>query len=316
MFVGVDHGTTGIRFAGINAGVNTDAVTESAKIFELLRSEAAEMTPDAIVSSIKKGLGTDTIELIAMTYSMGDGFSKIMDMNNVPDRGLRCEGGAGTIVGGGTNVFDAIKGAGLPVILIPGLHADCDNIDPRMKFFSHCGSPEKVGAAYHVYKKGFDNFVMSDVSSNTVTICVVNGVIIGGIDACIGAPGLRQGPIDLQLIRDIDAGKLSANEAFSNAGVMSKRVVHAIDTLAFLVAMELSAMHVVMHDYGITDYAVFLTGSEGEKRRFKDRISRLMGFKKVELYTVTRYSAAIGCAEIAKDVYYGKKTIMGIPVEL
>ncbi len=311
MFVGIDHGTSGIRFAGINA---TDKETESVKIFELLRSEAAVMQSEAIVRSIEKALGTDKIELIAMTYSMGDGFSKIKAINDVPDRGLKCEGGAGTMVGGGTKVFDAIKGSGLPAILIPGIHAGSENIDPRMRLFSHCASPEKVGVAYHIHKKGFENFVFSDVSSNTVTLCVVNGVIIGGIDACIGAPGLYQGPIDLQLIRDIDNGDLSANEAFSRAGVLSKRIAHPVETLALFVAMELSAMRVVMNAHGITDYAIFLTGSEGEKEHFAARIARLLDFKG-KISRVTRYSAAIGCAEIARDVYHGEREIMGIPVE-
>jgi len=36
----------------------------------------------------------------------------------------------------------------------------------------------------------------------------------------------------------------------------------------------------------------------------------------VKTQTLTRYSAAIGCAEIARDVYYGKNEIMGIKVEL
>ncbi len=306
MFVGIDHGTSGIRFAGINAN------GEPARTFELLRSEAAAMQPESIVRSIK-ALGTDTIELIAMSYSMGDGFSEIKAINDVPERGLKCEGGAGTRVGGGTKVYDAIKGSGLPAILIPGIHAGSANIDPRMRFFSHCASPEKVGVAYHIYKKGFENFIFSDVSSNTVTLCVVNGVIIGGIDACIGAPGLYQGPIDLQLIRDIDNGELSANEAFSSAGVMSKRITDPAETLALFVAMELSAMRVIMRDYGITDYAVFLTGSEGEKEHFAERVEMLLDFK---VSTVTRYSAALGCAEIARDVYHGERDIMGIPVEL
>ncbi len=310
MFIGVDHGTIGIRFAGIE--------DNEMRIFELSREEAARMDAEAIVDRVETGLETRTeaIELIALTYSMGDGFSRIKKIEKVNNRGLSGEGGAGTRIGGGTNVFDAIKNSGIPTIMIPGIHARSESIDPRMRFFSHCASPEKVGVAYHIYKKGFEHFIFSDISSNTVTICVANGVIIGGIDACIGAPGLYQGPIDLQLIRDIDSGKLSAGEAFANAGVMRKRITaDALATLSLFVAMEISAMRVLMNDYGIciSANAIFLTGSEGEKDRMKERIDQLLD---VKTQTVTRYSAAIGCAEIARDVYYGKNEIMGIKVEL
>jgi len=310
MFIGIDHGTTGIRFAGIE---DVDM-----RILELSREEAARLDAGTIVDKVETGLETRTeeIELIALTYSMGDGFSRIKKIEKVNNRGLSAEGGAGMRVGGGTNVFDAIKNSGIPTIMIPGIHARSESIDQRMRFYSHCASPEKVGVAYHIYKKGFEHFIFSDISSNTVTICVVNGVIIGGIDACIGAPGLYQGPIDLQLIRDIDSGRLSAGDAFANAGVMRKRIAaDALATLSLFVAMEISAMRVLTNDYGIciSADAIFLTGSEGEKEAMKERVDQLLG---VKTRTLTRYSAAIGCAEIARDVYYGKREIMGIKVEL
>ncbi len=200
--------------------------------------------------------------------------------------------------------------------MIPGIHAGSEKIDSRIKFFSHCASPEKVGVAYHIYKKGFPNFIFADISSNTVTMSVARGIIIGAIDACIFAPGLYQGPIDLQLLRDIEEGEVSANEAFSNAGVLRKRwsvgdEELVMDTLSLFAAMEIAAMQVLMKDYGV-DASVFLTGSVGEKDEIKQRIDRLLD---VKTETITRYSAAIGCAEIAKDVFYGEKDILGIEVE-
>ncbi len=331
MFVGIDHGTTGIRFAGIGA---EDGDTKP-RIAELAREEAAKMDREAILEWMELGLGlrarAEEIELIALSYSMGDGFSRIKEIGEVPDRGLRSEGGAGIAVGGGTNVFDAIKNSGITTIMIPGIHAGSECIDPRMRFFSHCASPEKVGVAYHIYKRGFKHFIFSDISANTVTMCVVNGEIKGGIDACMGAPGLYQGPIDLQLIREIDSGKMGANEAFSTAGVARKRLTAGVHldvtaTLALFVAMEIAAMRVFFNDSHSHSHsktrtptepescAIFLTGSEGEKDAMRARIEELLGEKKIR--TLTRYSAAIGCAEIARDVYRGKREIMGIRVEL
>jgi len=316
MFVGIDHGTVGIRFAGIKEAEG--GVT----IFELSRKKAAEINDEEIIKEVEKGLRVERegIKLIALTYSMGDGFSSIKDIKKVRNRGVR-SGIAGSSVGGGTKVFDAIKNAGIPTILIPGIHAGSEKIDQRLKFFSHCASPEKVGVAYHIYKKGFENFIFADISSNTVTMSVARGKIIGAIDACIFAPGLYQGPIDLQLLRDIEEGRISANDAFSNAGVLRKKwTTHVGDedlvmnTLSLFAAMEISAMQVLVNDYGVdaSNIKVFLTGSVGEKKEIKQRIDK---FLDIETETITRYSAAIGCAEIAMSVFYGENDIMGIEVE-
>jgi putative methanogenesis marker protein 12 len=282
------------------------------------------MSNEEIIDEVEKRYVE--IDLIALTYSMGDGFSTIKDIKEVKNRGLRSEKVervAGTLIGGGTKVFDAIKASGIPTIMIPGIHANSKNIDYRMKFFSHCASPEKVGIAYHIHKKGFEHFVFSDISSNTVTGAVARGVIIGAIDACIFAPGLYQGPIDLQFIRDIEAGMIGANEAFSNAGVCSKKAYtcrcsgsneEVLDVLSLFAAMEIAALGVIMRDYDVFEHEheVFLTGSVGEKEEMKMLIDRLLN---VNTKTVTRYSAAIGCAQIARDVFGGKKDILGIEVE-
>jgi putative methanogenesis marker protein 12 len=314
-FMGVDHGTVGIRFARLN-----DSTRRAIAVFELSRKRAAEMSDEKIIRAVEVGLDTkaEEIKLVALTYSMGDEISTIKDIKKVRNRGVKSEKGAGTMIGGGTKVFDTLKNADIPAILIPGIHADSEKIDPRMKFFSHCASPEKVGVAYHIYKKGFVNFIFSDISSNTVTMAVAKGLIIGAIDACIFAPGLYQGPIDLQLLRLIEDGALSANEAFSNAGLLRKRWLKEnneeliSDTLSLFASMEISAMRVLMRDYDAPNCNVFLTGSEGEKEGVKKGINRLLD---VKCDTLTRYSAAIGCAEIAKDVFYGEKRILGIEVE-
>jgi len=298
MFVGIDHGTVGIRFAVLDEGK-----AGRASVFELSRKKAAEIDTEEIIREIERGLEvkTEEIKLVALTYSMGDGFSAIKDINKVRNRGVKSEEGAGAKVGGGTKVFDTILAAGVPTIMIPGIHAGSETIDRRMKFFSHCASPEKVGVAYHIYKKGFENFIFADISSNTVTMSVAEGKIIGAIDACLGSPGLYQGPIDLQRLREIDEGRITANEAFSNSGVLRKNWTNG------------SAGN---EEFGVDarEYKIFLTGSVGEREEIKQRIDQLLGINS-EAVTITMYSAAIGCAEIARDIFYGAKRILGIEVE-
>ncbi len=325
MFVGIDHGTVGIRFA-----VLKEEEGGRISVFELSRKKAEEIDTDEIIREIERGLElkTEEIKLVALTYSMGDGFSTIKDINKVRNRGVKSEEGAGAKVGGGTKVFDTILAAGIPTIMIPGIHAGSKTIDRRMKFFSHCASPEKVGVAYHIYKKGFENFIFADISSNTVTMSVAEGKIIGAIDACLGSPGLYQGPIDLQRLREIDEGRITANEAFSNSGVLRKNWTNAnagnedlaMDALSLFAAMEIAAMRVLMRDYGYyygveqPSRKIFLTGSVGEREEIKQRIDQFLGISS-ETVTITMYSAAIGCAEIARDVFYGAKKILGIEVE-
>ena len=59
-------------------------------------------------------------------------------------------------------------------------------------------SPEKVGLAYGVFRGKSQSFIVCDASSNTVTFAVLQGKIIGAIDAPIFAPGLMQGPLDVR----------------------------------------------------------------------------------------------------------------------
>ena len=48
MFIGVDHGTAGIRFAGLNEG--------NVRIFELSRENAAGMNCEALIRELENGL--------------------------------------------------------------------------------------------------------------------------------------------------------------------------------------------------------------------------------------------------------------------
>ena len=207
------------------------------------------------------------IDLVALTYSMGDNFSTIVDVRNLKGRGIESIEGAGKRVGGGTKVFDAIRNSDIPAVAIPGLHKK-SKVDPRMKVFSHLTSPEKLGIAYHIRCLGYTNFVVSDISSNTVTVAVAEGKVIGAIDACIFAPGIYQGPLDLQAIRDVDNGFRTANQAFIEAGALKMTpfkdreellnaakkeeslALLALDTVSLFAAMEIASMQLFLKDYG------------------------------------------------------------------
>lgn len=320
-FIGIDHGTTAIRFALIEG--------DRVLTFELERAAAAAMSENEILASIedKFKIRREAIDLVALTYSMGDAFSTIMDVKDLKGRGLQSIEGAGKKTGGGTRVFDAIRYSGIPAIALPGLHTK-SKVDPRMKVFSHLTSPEKLGIAYHIRCLGYKDFVVSDISSNTVTLAVAEGKVIGAIDACIFAPGIHHGPLDLQAIRDVDSGLRTANQAFIEAGTLKmtpykdreellsaaekgeSSALLALDTIALFAAMEIASMQLLLKDYG-TIGEIFLAGSVAEVEYVQKKISVHLGH---ECQCLGKWHAAIGCAEIAKDVFAGKKEILGVDV--
>jgi len=325
MFIGVDHGTTAMRFASTGK--------EAADIIQLEvpRQEIASLSEAQVISLIEDSFSVERSEIgmIAVTYSMGDSITSIENIRNVQNRGVRSIEGAGKKTGGGSRVFDAIRNSGIPAVVIPGIH-DKSLTDPRLNVFSHSTSPEKIGIAYHAYCMGFDNFVLSDISSNTVTLGVAGGKVIGAIDACILAPGLIHGPLDVQALRDVDAGKISANDAFTRAGVLrhtpfsdrhellkaalggDSEALLALDTISLFAAMEISCMQILLKDYGAVG-EVILEGSVAEIPRVVEKINAHLGRR---CHVLDRWSAAIGCAEIARDIAAGSDKILGIRVNI
>ena len=300
MFIGVDHGTQAVRFATLDN-----------RKLELPREKIAE---SSVINDVEEGLNLklEFVNLIGLTYSMGDGITNITNIKKVSNRGLKASGGAGTYVGGGTAVYDAIYSSDAPAIVLPGIH-DESNIDSRMKFFSHGASPEKVGLAYYVLKHHNEqDFILSDISSNTVSLAVAESRIIGAIDAAIFAPGIVQGPLDLQAIRDVDSGFMTANEAFSRGGLLKRHLDESgmIETLALFAAMEISALQVLLRDY-TTDGSIFLAGSAAPN--IKGLLEEHLSIPSIVLEP---WSAAKGCATVAKDVWEGATDILGIPVDL
>jgi putative methanogenesis marker protein 12 len=310
MFLGIDHGTKAIRFA-----------TTDGHCWELPRSKASGLDAEEILHRIQANLLHSTFELVALTYSMGDALTRIMRLEDAPNRGLIQMDGAGAHVGGGTRVFEAIQSSGWPAIILPGIHRGSD-IDPRLKVFSHGMSPEKVGLAYGLFRSGANSFIVSDASSNTVTFAVLRGKIIGALDAPIFAPGLIQGPLDVEAIRKVDAGVLTANEAFTRGGILAKMGFssleecgpaersYALDTLALFAAMEMAALMILMRDLGEPSPDLFLAGSPAPvlKRRVSDLVGR-------DIISLERFAAAKGCACIAEDVFKGRESILGLAVD-
>ncbi|MBC7109497.1 MAG: methanogenesis marker 12 protein [Archaeoglobi archaeon] len=294
VFAGIDHGTRALRIA------TTDGRRE-----EFSRERLAEMTVEEIREMIREKYSD--VRLFALSYSMGDAINEFTDIRRVsqPVKDLR---GAGEFKGGGTKFFEAMRE--FPCVLIPGIHRG-NYQDWRFGVFSHGASPDKVGVAHYALKYG-KNLIVSDCSSNTVTLAMIDGRIRGAIDACIFSPGLLQGPIDLEAIRRIDSHEISATQAFSEGGV--RKIFseeRALEVLALFCAMEIESMKVLMREAGVQNYGICLAGELSENREFLKRVEVLLNS---EVIPLGKWSSAEGCAEIAEEIYRGRKEILGLRV--
>jgi putative methanogenesis marker protein 12 len=290
MFIGIDHGTTAMRFACENGE------------FRISR-EAAK---DFIIGDLARICPMNEIEGIAVCYSMGDNLSSITDIRNVKNRGLISREGAGKHIGGGTRVFDEVAKSGIPAVVIPGLHRGSPT-DPRFKAYSHQSSPEKIGIVYEVCSALGGDVIVSDVSSNTVTLLVSGGKLAGAFDACIFAPGTLHGALDVDAIRKIDNGECTANEAFQHAGVsFSMPEPERMRTIAMFAAMECAALRL------LNSHAVIaLAGSLA--RVISPEVRTFLG---CDVTVYDEWCASRGLSRIARDVFSGKREILGLNVDL
>ena len=290
MFIGIDHGTTSMRFS-CPAGE-----------FKITREEARNF----VIGDLERICPGEDIEGIGLSYSMGDNFSAITSIDLLENRGLVSREGAGKHVGGGTRVFDQVRESGIPAVVIPGLHRGSPT-DPRFKAYSHQASPEKVGIAYEVCHDLGGDVVVSDASSNTVTLLVMDRKVVGAIDACIFAPGTVHGAIDVDAIRKIDAGEMTANEAFLHAGVnYSLPEKERIRALAMFAAMECAAMRVLC-----PCAKVALAGSLAPA--IGDRVREHLC---TDVAVYDEWCASRGIARITREVFSGKDEILGLDVKM
>ncbi|MGZ7047486.1 MAG: methanogenesis marker 12 protein [Methanobacterium sp.] len=327
VFVGTDHGSTGVSFSILD-----DEITH----FKISRENCSSGKASAI-EELSKQVDLDSIDLMAITYAMGDALNAITPIEKVVDRGILSMEGAGKVTGGGTAVYDEIKSSGIPTVVIPGIHKETPCLDEKFKAaYSHHASSEKVSICYNAFMEtGFQNMIVSDISSNTVTVLIDDMKIQGAIDACLGAMGIMHGPLDLKMIRDIDDGFRTANECFSRAGAvkiaevnekvseMKDRIIQKYvncDKKAKL-AIETMIMTIVMEIYGLSGIAkkvdgIVLTGSVGSMQAPIDIFSAIKN--KIDsiapVVLIGERSGSIGSAQIAKAVFEGEKDILGIPV--
>lgn len=332
VFVGMDHGTTGVSFTILPSDDE-----KQVEHFKIGREELSTGEVSAL-EELSSRVPLDKIKLMTITYAMGDGIKTIQPLEMVEKRGIISIGGAGKVTGGGTLVYGELENSGVPILLIPGLHKNTPCMDPRFRAaYSHHASAEKVSIAYNAYlESGWENMIVADISSNTVTLLVEKCKIRGAMDACIGAMGLVHGPLDLEMLRSIDDGHKSANDCFSHAGAVK---IAGVDTNvsqvkkemlekfqagddSAILALDTMIMTIVMEIWGLLGIAqkvdgVILTGSMGAMQEPVNFYGTLKDYLEevIPVMRIPPTSGSMGSAQIARDIYNGQKEILGIKVK-
>jgi len=290
MFIGIDHGTSAMRFA-----------CEKGQL-RISREEAK----DFCIADLTRLCPLEEIGGIAICYSMGDDLTAITNIRKVRHRGIMSRDGAGKHIGGGTRVYDEVAASGIPAIVMPGLHRGSPT-DPRFKAYSHQTSPEKVGIAYEACNSLGDDVIVSDVSSNTVSLLVSAGKLVGAFDACIFAPGTMHGALDVNAIRKVDAGEWTANEAFQHAGVnFSLPEGERMRAVAMFAAMECAGLRLLNNRAKVA-----LAGSLAPV--IAEEVRALLH---CDIAVYDEWCASRGLSRIARDVFSGKREILGLGVDL
>ncbi len=314
-FLGMDHGTGEVRFYVIPDNLG----------FGIPRRVAASR---GVLGELERRVERSRVVLAGVTYGMGDGIDAITPAERVANRGVE-PGDAGERTGGGARAYDEVTSR-VRAVVIPGMHRGLGCLDERMRaLYSHMASAEKVSIAYDAYLRvreslGGESFIVTDVSSNTVSVGVEGGRLAGAVDACLGAIGMLHGPLDLEALRRVDRGELTANEAFSRGGAVKicpfsefeevleprgERARLALRALVLSVEMEIRSLMAL-----VEPEAIVITGSAGvHDSVFLPLRRRLQGIAPV--MRVDAYSAARGSAEIARAVHEGRREILGIRVE-
>ena len=148
--------------------------------------------------------------------------------------------------------------------------------------------------------------VVSDISSNTVSLLVHGGKVVGAFDACVFAPGCRHGALDVDAIRRIDRGEETANQAFLHAGVeftLPEDERHR--AVAMFAAMECASLLLLS-----PGARVVLAGSLAPL--VADDVAALLD-RPVAVHD--EWAAAQGLSLLARDVFAGTDQVLGISVE-
>jgi len=318
MFVGIDHSTTGIKTAIIDANECTETFV-------------IERSPDnahdwSYVELLGDHVPLKEIEMIAFGYGWGDRFSSIIPIEDSTNRGIKDQTGLGHEIGTGTHVFDQLQDAALPCVIFPGVHGDIETLRPYFTYHSPIVGADKVAMSRYaqaVTDRDSD-YISACISSSETATLVLDGEIRGAFTWM----GLIHGWPSSHELHQIQEGEKVVDDIIMQSGLVHRTDgsfedvkgvpdEHLLEMLCCSTAHNVFSLYPfasmegkVIDDIVLSGRLSRLTEPFDVADRLRETVAEI-----APVHLCQQYSTAIGAAHIAKDVAEGNDDVLGIPVE-
>lgn len=318
VYVGIDHSTTGIKFAGI------DDEGELTTAFRVDRRDVE--TAQTVLQRLDDRIGLSRITLATITYAFGNGITEITDIEDVSNRGVTDLTGLGYETGAGAVVFDQFRESDVPTVVLPGVHRGLDTLYEYFRHYSTLSGADKVASmryALEQFRAEFDRggtFIWACASSSCMAGLVCDGRLrgffhwVGPIHGWPDPEAIRRG-----VESDFD-------DLFMQCGLLPRHGegitdVHDISDPDLLERVYLSAIQNVCALYpfaresGGLD-AIVLSGRL-MRREQPFPVGRKVYEHCIDIAPVRfsqPYTSAHGAALVSKDVADGAGHVLGIEV--
>ncbi|MFC7142173.1 hypothetical protein ACFQMA_20340 [Halosimplex aquaticum] len=319
MYVGIDHSTTGIKIAG----VGDDGELTTAFRIDRRNVETAE----AVLEVLDERVDLSRVSLAAITYAFGDAIDEIQGIERVSNRGVTDLVGLDYGTGAGAAVFDRLREAAVPTVVVPGVHRGLDTLHEFFRHYSALAGADKVGSVRYAlerFRGEFDptgTFIWACASSSCMAGLVVDGRLTGFFHWV----GPVHGWPDPEAIRrGVEA---DFDDVFMQCGLLPRRgadltEVHDLsdpelfESVYWSSVLNVYALYPFARELGGGLDAVVLSGRLMRReqpfalgRRVYERCVDIAPVRFAEPYT-----SAQGAALVARDVAEGAERVLGIPV--
>ncbi|PSP79361.1 hypothetical protein BRC81_05080 [Halobacteriales archaeon QS_1_68_20] len=314
MFVGIDHSTTAVKACVLDP----DGGTET---FAIERSRG-DGGPWSFLDQLSAHVDPAAVDMAAYGYCYGDRLRRVKDIEATTDRGIVDNLGLGQEVGTGTDVYDALVAADLPCVAFPGVHDGLDTLHEYFRHYSTLTGADKLAMTRYAHEQAAgDTYVAACASSSAMATLVVDGRLRGAFHWI----GLVHGWPDVCELRAIRDGETTLDDLLLRMGFLEGAFEEAKGTPDpdLLEKVYQATLHNV---YGLAPFAAHVDGDGLDEIVLSGRLSRVEDPVDVRsrlesacsgLAPTTfaeRHSAALGAAYIARDVYRGADSVLGIPV--
>lgn len=319
MYVGIDHSTTGIKVACLDGD-------RPVATFQVDRRDRAEC--ESIVDRLDERVGLSNVTLATVTYSYGNGISRITDVEEVSNRGVKDLLGLGYETGAGARVFDQLRESDVPTVVLPGVHDGLETLHPFFRHYSTLAGADKVASIRYALERvrnehgSPETFIWACASSSCMSGLVCDGRLqgffhwVGPVHGWPDPAALRRG-----LATDFDdvfmrCGFLARNDTdLTEAGAITDEQLLEFVYLATM--QNVYSLYPFARELGDSPLdAVVLSGRLVRREQPVD-IARRVYENCLDIAPVTLaepYTSAQGAALVARDVATGADDVLGIPV--